>query len=199
MTSIWTVANLLSGARIAAAPALLAAAWCGQAGLFLAGLCAAFATDVADGFAARRLGQTSELGARLDSLGDLLLYAVLPLGVWWLWPDAIRAEAAVVGVALAAFVLPIGAGLLRWRRLTSYHTWGAKLSAWLVGGGTLALIVLDQPWLLRLAASVLVVSALEELAITAVLPRWTADVPTLRHALRIRQAEPRSGRARSEP
>ena len=69
----WNLPNTLSALRIAAAPALLLMAWSGAPELFLITLWLALLSDAADGYAARRLGQTSELGARLDSWGDWLL------------------------------------------------------------------------------------------------------------------------------
>jgi phosphatidylglycerophosphate synthase len=178
----WTVPNALSCLRLALVPVQGAFALAGQPGPFLASFAAAMASDVADGQVARRLGQTSALGARLDSIADLATWASLPLFVGWLWPDLLRAEAPFVGAAIAAFVLPILAGFLRFGRLTSYHTIGAKLSSWAMALGA-ALLVAGSAALFHAAVVVLVLSAVEEIAITAVLPAWRPDVPSLWHAL----------------
>lgn len=86
-------------------------------------------TDVLDGFTARVLHAESELGSKLDSIGDLLFYGVaivlllpyleanLPPLIWqcmWLIL-AIR----LFSYSLAAF---------RYHRLASLHTWGNKLT-----------------------------------------------------------------------
>jgi CDP-diacylglycerol--glycerol-3-phosphate 3-phosphatidyltransferase len=175
--------NALSLLRLGLVPALVALAWAGAEGPFLVCLVAGFASDVADGFLARRTGSASELGARLDSWGDLALFGSLPLCAWLLWPEVMTAEARFLVVAVTAFVAPMLLGFARFGRLTSYHTWGAKLTSWLMGAGALVLFSGGPAWPFHVATVVLVAEALEEMAITVVLPRWRADVPTLWHAL----------------
>ena len=108
-------------------PVLGTLAWTNQPTAFFVGLVASLLSDVVDGWVARHQGVTTELGAKLDSWGDLATYATLPLFAWWLWPEILRAQAPFLGVALVAYFTPTLAGLLRFRRLTSYHTWAAKL------------------------------------------------------------------------
>ena len=125
----WNLPNALSLLRLGLVPVLLALAWAGQGLLFLAVLVFALATDVADGFLARALGQCSELGSKLDSRADLATWCAVPLCAWWLRPDFIRAELPLIALLLASLVLPTLLGLLKYGRLTSYHTWGAKTAA----------------------------------------------------------------------
>jgi CDP-diacylglycerol--glycerol-3-phosphate 3-phosphatidyltransferase len=189
--SHWTAPNFLSGLRLALVPALLALAALGAAGAFLGAFAVALATDVADGFLARRLGQASEWGARLDSRADLALWLALPVCGVLLVPDVLAAEWAVVAALLASLVLPVALGLLKFGRLTSYHTWGAKASAWAMGTAALVLFAGGPLWPLRAAAALVVASALEEIAITALLPAWRRDVPSLVHARRaLRRSTP---------
>jgi phosphatidylglycerophosphate synthase len=179
-----TLPNLLSALRLALAPVLGVLAWTGQPTAFLAVLAVALLTDCCDGWLARRLGQTTLLGTRLDSWGDLATWTLVPICAWWLWPDLVRREAGFIAAAAAAFALPIAAGLFRYGRLTSYHTWGAKLSAVLMGASALVLF-LDGPALpFRVSAVVVVLAGLEEIAITATLREWRANVPSLWHARR---------------
>jgi len=85
---------------------LVGLAWVGASRPFLVTLAIALLSDVVDGLLARWLGQTSELGARLDSTGDLLLYVVLPICGIWLRPDFVRAEIGWFGVAVGAAMIP---------------------------------------------------------------------------------------------
>jgi CDP-diacylglycerol---glycerol-3-phosphate 3-phosphatidyltransferase len=183
-----TLANSLSLLRLALLPVQAGLAFAGQAGPFLATFAAAMASDVVDGQVARRLGQATPLGAKLDSIADLATWAFLPLCLFWLWPDVITAQAPWLAVAIVAFALPTTVGLLRWGRLTSYHTFGAKLCSWAMAVGALALVVAGEDALFHAATLLLALSAIEELAITFVLPSWRADVPSLLHALRARDA-----------
>lgn len=177
--------NALSLFRIAMVPLLGALAWQGAATLFLCGLATSLLSDVVDGFLARRSGEVTPLGARLDSLGDLATYTSLPLFAWWLWPEILRAEKTAIAIAAGAYLAPIGVGWLRFRRLTSYHTLGAKLTAVWMGVALFVLFAGGPAWPFRAGVGLLVLEACEEIAITCVLPRWTSDVPTLWHALRV--------------
>jgi CDP-diacylglycerol--glycerol-3-phosphate 3-phosphatidyltransferase len=183
--NVFTIPNLLSGLRLASVPVLLALAWVGNDKAFLLLLVCALLTDLADGYLARRLCQESELGARLDSWGDFALYISTPWSAWMLWPELILREAPYVAVVLASFVVPILIGFIKYRRLTSYHTWGAKLSAVLMGCGTILLFAGGPAGLFHVATVVLVLTQVEEISITLVLPEWRSNVPSLVHALRV--------------
>jgi len=180
------VANIISGLRVAAMPVLLIVAWSGYAAAFLVGLALCLISDMVDGWLARHYRQTSVLGAKMDSWADLAMYAVLPPAAWWLWPDLVRQEATSVVIALASYTLPVVVGLLKFRRLTSYHTWGAKCSSVLVGAGVVLLLGWRTPWTFRIAIVVLAAAEIEEIAITLTLREWRADVPSIVHAARLR-------------
>jgi cardiolipin synthase (CMP-forming) len=68
---IFSLPNLLTGSRIAAAPLLAFTVLAGQPPEFAAGVAlAAAATDLFDGAVARLQGRTSEFGAGLDPIAD---------------------------------------------------------------------------------------------------------------------------------
>jgi CDP-diacylglycerol--glycerol-3-phosphate 3-phosphatidyltransferase len=192
-----TIPNVLSGLRLSSVPVLLVLARQGYADAFLLLLIFALLTDIADGYLARRLRQESEFGARLDSWGDFSIYLSTPLCAWWLSPEIVRREAPLVIAVLAAFLLPILIGFAKYRRLTCYHTWGAKLSAVLMSVGTVLLFAGGPPWLFRFSTIVLVLTQIEEIAITIVSPEWRSNVPTILHALRRTREERAKGRGNS--
>jgi CDP-alcohol phosphatidyltransferase len=188
--SLMHIPNLISGCRLATAPVLLLLAWYGYSYAFLAVTTASFASDVLDGYLARRLGQTSALGAKLDSVSDFVLYITLPLGAWWLWPDMVRRELPFFLTVLASCVLPPLIAFWKFSTFASYHTWGVKLAALAVGGSTIVLCAGAPPWLFHLAVPVSVLAALEEIAITLMLPERQINVPSFWHARKAyRQAE----------
>lgn len=176
--------NLLSGFRLIAAPFLIYLGWTGQAGLFLGLLAVAFLSDAVDGLAARRLKVDSELGTRLDSWGDLAIYLTIPLCAWWLWPDLVKREAAFVLLVLLAYVVPLVAALVKFGRLTNYHTWAAKAVAVLMSLALFLLFIADIAWPFRFAAVALGLSACEELAITLRLPQLQSNVRSYWHVVR---------------
>ena len=178
--------NWLSGLRLALAPVLLGLAWLGLSDAFLAVLIAAFATDAADGFLARRFDVASEAGAKLDSRADLATWGVLPISVWLLMPDFVQAEVGWIALLVASLVASLSAGFLRWGCMPSYHTWAAKLSSILLAFTLIAVLAGAPAWPVRLAAVFAFISMMEEIAITAILPRWQTDVSSVWHAAHLR-------------
>jgi phosphatidylglycerophosphate synthase len=193
-----TLPNLLSASRLLVAPALLYCAWAGEAGVVLVLLGASILSDIADGQLARRLDQVSQLGGELDSWGDLATYLAAPICAWWIWPEAILREPACVIVVVVSYTATTAIGFVRYHRLKSFHTWSGRVSAVLLAGGSI-LLLLDLPvWPMRIAAAVVVISDLEEIAMMALLPQWETNVPSLWHALE-RRPTPAGSRGRGSP
>ncbi|PKM12560.1 MAG: CDP-alcohol phosphatidyltransferase [Gammaproteobacteria bacterium HGW-Gammaproteobacteria-3] len=181
-----TLPNALTGFRFVASPGLLWLAWQGYRLAFMSLLALAFLTDLLDGFVARRTGQVSSFGAALDSWADVITYLTIAICCWWLWPDIVERELLYVGLIVGSCLLPAGAGLLKFGRFTSYHTWTVKLAAAAMG---LTLYVLflggpAQPF--RIAAVLCLLSAVEEVAITWLLSKPECNVPSFWHALKMR-------------
>jgi phosphatidylglycerophosphate synthase len=180
-----TIPNALSALRLVLAPVLVWLAWTGEQRLFLVMLTISLLSDLTDGWFARRFDQATHLGTLLDSYGDFATYMTVPVCAWWLWPDLIRREAWYAAAIVAAYVFPIVLGYLKYGRLTAYHTYGAKLSAVVVGASALVLFAGGPPLPFRIATWVLVLAELEEIAITTILPTWRANVPSILHARRL--------------
>ncbi len=178
--------NLVSAFRIACVPVLLwlAADGAMNAVLVLFGL--ALASDAVDGALARRLGQETAFGARLDQWADFALWAALPLAAWWLWPEILRREAAYVILAVACMLLPTALAYLKYRAVPGYHTWSVKLGALAMALAIPLLLLFDIAWPFRIAALFQLVCAVDELGITLLSAECRHDVPSLLHALRLR-------------
>ena len=90
-------------------------------------------TDVLDGYLARRMNASSEFGARLDSVADLLFYTlslirILPV-LWERLPHHIW---IAVGLILFLRVCSYLVAALRFRRFASHHSWMNKATGFLV-------------------------------------------------------------------
>ena len=183
--AVVTLPNLLSASRLVLAPFLLGAGLGGRVHLYLVLLAWSLLSDFFDGKIAWLLRQTTEFGARLDSAADCAFYLAAPLGAWAAFP-VIRAEQGVTtAVILASYALPVLYGFQKYRRLTAYHTLAARAVGALLPAGFVLLLAAGEDWLLHAAAVVLALSAMEEIAITASLPRWRTNVPSLRAAHRL--------------
>ncbi len=165
-----TLPNLLTGFRFMAAPVLLWLAWHGYPIAFMGLLAIAFLTDLLDGMAARLTGQVSQFGATLDSWADVITYLTIALSCWWLWPEVVGRELLYVGLIVASCLLPALAGFLKFGRFTSYHTWAVKIAAAAMGLTLYVLFLGGPPWPFRIAAVICIVAAIEEIAITLLLP-----------------------------
>lgn len=190
--------NALSAARLLLAPVLLWLAHTGRPEPFLWWLGAALVTDLLDGHLARRWGQTTELGVKLDSWGDLATYAAMALGLMWLWPEHFARLAWFVYLAIGFYLIPVLTSLLKFRELPRYHTWAAKLSAVLMAPAYYLLVLGDIVWPFQLVVLFHLWVAVEEVIITVILTRRQHDVPTLFHAREIVRRQRRALRERVE-
>jgi CDP-diacylglycerol--glycerol-3-phosphate 3-phosphatidyltransferase len=172
------VPNVLSATRIVVAPLMLLCAVTGHEREFTWLLVPALLTDAADGWIARGLGVQSNLGARLDSLGDSLVWYAGLAGLIAFQRDVLAAHALLFGAVIACWLLESGLAWLRYRRLSSFHTWLSKLAGVLLSVYVVTLFIWGhwQP-LLVLAATASILASLEEMVLLAMLPEWRSDVP----------------------
>jgi phosphatidylglycerophosphate synthase len=182
--------NALSVARILATPVLAALAATGQETAFTWVLVPALLSDIADGLIARIFHLQSRLGALLDSVGDLLLLLASCYGAWVFHPEVVEQHWIALVALLGAWALECGASLVRYGRLSSFHTYLSKVAGYLLGIFVGVLFVFGfQPWLLYLAVGVSVLGNLEEMLLLALLPEWRSDVRGLAWVLHERRAE----------
>lgn len=180
--SIVTLPNALSAVRIVLIPVQLAFAAMGYAELFLVVLALCLVTDALDGFFARLLNQTSELGVKLDSWGDLGTYFTMVFGLWLLWPKLFYSEIWFLFLGVCFYSLPLMASLFKFGALPRYHTWAAKLAAILIAPAYFVLALWEYKLFFRLVIAFHVWVALEELLIVFILQRNHYNVPTFIHA-----------------
>jgi len=171
-----TVPNLLSLFRLGCAPLLVLAGAAETPAPFFIILSLMLLSDALDGWLARKLHQTSVLGAKLDSYGDYATYLAVTLGAWLQWPERIEREAPFIFAAVLIFVLPALASIAKFRRFASYHTLLTKISAVLMSLGIFALLVLDIAWPFYAAVALLAVEAVENIAITLTLDAPRTDI-----------------------
>lgn len=184
---LWTVPNVVTGVRLVGVPFLVWSGYQGHRSAVVWILVLLLGTDWIDGKLAVLLDQVSELGARLDSAADALMYAGLGLCFWWLEGDAVRQHLPWFVAAIGTWGVSGAVGLLRFGRLPSYHAWSAKASWLVVGTTSLYWLVTGSaapvPWALGLVAF----TNLEEAAIGLLLPAWRADVRSILQALALRE------------
>ncbi len=146
---------------------------------------AAVLSDIYDGVIARRLG-VATLRLRLaDGCADVWLFVCLGVGLWFGYRSWIQPLAWPFGTAMVLQVVSWVFCFLRFRKMTSYHSFLAKLTGLTLLLGILALLFTETPTPLAIALWIFVVSLLEEISMTAILPRYHHDVWNLAAALRL--------------
>jgi phosphatidylglycerophosphate synthase len=180
--------NILSAARIVAAPLLVLLAIWRQETIFTGLLIVALVTDIADGLIARAFDLSSKLGAMLDSIADVLILFAACYGAWIFHQDICIAHSTAISVFVGAWLAETGAALWRYGKLSSFHTYAAKVSGYLLGIFIGVLFVFGfVPWLFYAAVTVSVLSNLEEMVLLWRLPEWRPNVRGLWWVLRERR------------
>jgi len=189
----WRIADMLSGLRLLLIPALWLAALVGNGRLVGVGLLAAGATDFLDGYLARRLGQESRTGARLDSLADNLLLLSAMAWIELIHPEILGENTVLVAATFGLYMASLSSGLIKFHQLGNLHLYSSK-----VAGGALysfAVITLVagvyEPLLLWLAAAALMVSSAETLLAQVLLSSVDENMGSIFLALR-RRADSRN-------
>ncbi len=184
---IGLIPNLLSLSRIIMAPLMVISAWLGSERSFTTLYAASLVTDAIDGFIARHFHVESPMGATLDSRGDLAVALCLPISALLLWPAFIRSLVPYILVALVAYLAPCVAGCIRYGRLPSFHTWGAKIVAVVLGISLLTMFITHNSFWFRIFIPLIALESIEEMIMIALLPKWTPNTPSLWHAIQIRK------------
>lgn len=195
--SVVNIPNALSALRLLLVPLLLWLAWQQYPGIFLGLLAVSLSTDCLDGFLARRLNQTSSLGAKLDTWGDFCTYGTMVLSLVWLWPEIFAREFWFLNLAILCYLVPTLSSLVKFRELPSYHTWAAKAAAVLMAPAYFTLVLFDFSLLFRFVVLFHIWVALEEVIIIATLNRNRYNVPTFMHARQLMRRQRELLRLRS--
>lgn len=173
---ILSIANMLSILRLVLVPVLVALALQGHSQWFLFVLAGSLISDFLDGYLARLMRQTSDFGAKLDSWGDALTYAVMIFGLYEIWPMTFDYQLGFLISATLSFVIPLLLALIKFGEYPSYHTVGAKIAAVLIAPAYYLLILMDADTLFRAVILFYLLVALEEIIITLLLKHPVTNV-----------------------
>lgn len=175
------IVNGITLYRLLAAPLLVFLIINHRLDLFKWLLAVSFFTDAVDGYLARRYQVTSIAGTKLDSLGDDLTILVGMIGIAVINPEFILQEIYVFLFLLFLFLLQATLAIVRYGKMTNFHTYLAKIAAVLQGVFLLLFFFLDQPVypLFLVAAGVTAFELAEEIILVFILPEWEINVKGL--------------------
>ena len=174
----WYVINGITLYRIVAAPILLILIFTGQYDIFKWLLGISFFTDLIDGYLARKYKVTSVIGTRLDSIGDDLTILVGMIGLFVMKTAFIKQEIVIFIILFSLFLVQTIYAFIRYRKMTSFHTYLAKTAALLQGAFLLFTFFTTEPNLILfyVAAIITMLELIEEIILVSLLKHWKANV-----------------------
>lgn len=179
---------MMVAGRAALGPVVLVGERCGWSGVALAGMVlAALLSDIFDGVLARRW-RTDTAALRLaDSLADTAFYVCVAGAICFGMPAVWHECRGGVLFLLACEAVRFGFDLVKFGKPASYHSYLAKTWGLVLAVAVIATFATQRVSGWMGAAIVLgVLSNLETMAMSMVLPVWKRDVKTLALAWRIR-------------
>lgn len=167
--------------RLVAAPLLALLIIFSKPGIFRWMLAISFFTDAIDGYLARKYKVTGIAGAKLDSLADYLTIIVSVAGIVVFKPDFLKKEYIPIIVVATLYVAQSILALVKYGKLSGFHTYAAKVTSILFVLFILSLFFFpEQPSILfRLTVLVACLELVEEIILSIILPHWKADVKGL--------------------
>lgn len=168
------LANIVTSLRLFGAIALIFIEPLGAAFYTVYTICGL--SDGIDGTIARKMGTSSEFGARLDSVSDIAFYLVMFIKLmpvlWemmpmWLW--------YLVGVVLVVRLCAYGLAYLKYHQMAAIHTYINKVTGALVFLIPYMLLLPCEVTLCAITACVALIGSAEELLIHAVSPVYQTE------------------------
>lgn len=182
--SWWTLVTLW---RLLPAPALLALAFLGRAEACAAVLGLSLAASVAAGKRTPAPGRASPWTVHLDGWASLATHASVPLCAYWLSPELPQRDPVTFWALAGALAAPASFAFIKYGALTGYRGRAAVVAVHVVSAAAVVLFAGGPFWPLRLATALLVLAALEDVAIIAALPQPTTAARSLPVAMRLRR------------
>jgi CDP-diacylglycerol--glycerol-3-phosphate 3-phosphatidyltransferase len=183
--------NGISIARLCATPVLLASVLLGRIELFKWLLLACLLSDILDGLIARSFHLTTELGASLDSVADAVTMLIGILGVLVFQRSFVSAHYPAVLLVAVFYIAELIASLIRYGKLSSFHTLLDRIAAYMAGIFVMSLFLWGyRGWLFQMTVLVYLVSLSEEMALIYLHPEWRSDVGGIFRVLAKRGIKP---------
>lgn len=175
---IYLLINGITLYRVIAAPVLLLLVLWEHWTLFKYLLPLSFFTDAIDGFLARKYKVVSKYGSRLDSIGDDLTVFVALFGIIRARPAFVEQQWPTILLLVVLFVVQTAMAIYRYRRMSNFHTYLAKLAAILQALFLVSAFFIPEPSyaFFYVVAVITGMELVEEMILVALLKDWETDV-----------------------
>ncbi|MEO6868510.1 MAG: CDP-alcohol phosphatidyltransferase family protein [Ginsengibacter sp.] len=153
-------------------------------------LIAGLVSDIFDGIIARKQNTSSATFRRLDSQTDMIFWLSAGFTAWFIWPDVIRANKPVIYILLGMEALCYLISFLRFGKETCSHAYLSKFWGLTLLAAFIDLILNGHAGFLFYFCLIAgIISHLDRILITLILPKWQHDVPSAYHAWLIRKGK----------
>jgi CDP-diacylglycerol--glycerol-3-phosphate 3-phosphatidyltransferase len=145
-------------------------------------------SDILDGIIARKQKQSSARLRRMDSQTDMIFWLSIGFATWILYPKLLAANSAVIwtilGMEIACYVI----SLIKFKKETCTHAFLSKVWGLTLLIAFTSLIGFSHAGIPFYSAVFMgLISHLDRILITLLLPEWTHDIPSAYHAYLIRK------------
>jgi CDP-diacylglycerol--glycerol-3-phosphate 3-phosphatidyltransferase len=147
-------------------------------------------SDVFDGIIARRLGISTVTLRRMDSTVDVIFFLLVAVGTYILCPSFFITNKISLIILIGTEALTYVVSFIRFKKEIATHSIGAKIwTLFLFATLTEVILHCEAPVLFSLCFWIGMLTRLEIIVIVLLLKQWTNDVPSLYHALQLRNGK----------
>jgi len=148
-------------------------------------------SDIFDGIIARRLNISSQKLRRLDSLADQIFWILIAIACYLLSPIFFSDNINFIILLVLSELMIYAISYLKFRKEVATHAIASKIWTLVLAATLIELIYTSNSHLLfQICFYLGIVTRLEIIAILLLLKKWTADVPSVYHAILIRNNLP---------
>jgi cardiolipin synthase (CMP-forming) len=148
-------------------------------------------SDVLDGIIARKQNSSSAKMRRIDSQTDMIFWLSAGFTAWFIWPQVISSNSFIVWILLGMEASCYAVSIIKFGRETCTHAYLSKFwGITLLAAFTDIILNGNAGFLFYFCLFSGIISHLDRILITLILPKWQHDVPSAYHAYLIRKGKP---------
>ena len=184
----YNAADWITFSRIIAVPVVIITTFLGLKIVTGIVIFLALCTDMADGYVARHYKMASNAGAKLDSVADVSLFLVSLFSIIWFFTDFFAARWWQLSLIMGLYFFQLIFSFIRFGRVTSFHTYGAKAAAIVEGLFiTVCFFYMPLEWLFYFTLAIALWEQAEEITLMFILPRLRENVKGVYWVLKARK------------
>ena len=147
-------------------------------------------TDIFDGIIARKLNISTENLRRWDSSVDQIFFICVVGAAYLMCPEFFKQNVVKLFILFGLEILTYLVSFLKFKKEIATHSFGAKLwTLFLFATLVQILLTCQSNTLFAICFWLGLLTRLEIIAITLILKKWTNDVPTFYHAIKLRNGK----------